>query len=107
MKNLKPRTRPAPADVLAVAAQTAPAQPPAQMETSDRPTTLNLRFRETTIGAITETAKARRLTIKQIVAQALAEAGIAVAAADLEDRTPRRGVKRTNATPQRYNGVTP
>jgi hypothetical protein len=104
MKNLKPRNRPTPAEALAVAAQTAPTQPPAQMDVADRPTTLNLRFRETTISAITESAKARRLTIKQIVAQALAEAGISVAAADLEDRTPRRGVKRV--TLQRHNDVT-
>jgi hypothetical protein len=43
------------------------------MDVADRPTTLNLRFRETTISAVTESAKARRLTIKQIVAQALVE----------------------------------
>jgi hypothetical protein len=94
MKNLKPRTRPTPAEALAVAAQTAPTQPPAQMTKEDRPTTLNLRFRETSISAITATAKDRRMTIKQVVAQALADAGVAIAAADLENRTPRRGVKR-------------
>jgi hypothetical protein len=64
------------------------------MNTEDRPTTLNLRFRETTIGAITATAQARKVTIKQVVAQALADAGVAIAPADMEDRTPRRGVRR-------------
>jgi hypothetical protein len=97
MKNLKPRTRPAPADVLVVAAQIAPTQPPAQIETLDRPTTLNLRFRESSVGAITATAQARRLTIKQVIAQALADAGVALAAADMEDRTPRRGIRRTTS----------
>jgi hypothetical protein len=91
MKNLKTRARPSPAEALAVAAQTAPSQPPAQMEMSDRATTLNLRLRETSINAITMTARDRGLTIKQLVAHALAEAGVAIAPADLEDRTPRRG----------------
>jgi hypothetical protein len=90
MKNLKPRTRPTAAEALAVAAQTAPSQPPAQMIEEDRPTTLNLRFRETSVAAITEAAAARGLTIKQIVARALADAGVVIAPPDLEDRTPRR-----------------
>jgi hypothetical protein len=94
MKNLKPRTRPTPAEALAVAAQTAPTQPPTQVAEKDKPTTLNLRFRETSISAITATAHAQGLTIKQVVAQALAHAGVAIAAADLENRTPRRGVRR-------------
>jgi hypothetical protein len=91
MKNLKARIRPTPAQALAVAAQTAPSQPPTQMEISDRATTLNLRLRESSIDAITSAAKARGQTIKQLVAHALAETGIAIAPADLEDRTPRRG----------------
>jgi hypothetical protein len=90
MKTLKTRPRPTPAEALAVAAQTAPTQPPAQMAHSDRLTTLNLRVRETTISAIVAAAKARGLTIKQLVAQSLAETGIPIAPADLEDRTPRR-----------------
>lgn len=90
MKNLKTRSRPSPAEALAVAAQTAPSQPPAQMTTSDKLTTLNMRLRGTTVSAIVATAKARQVTIKQVVAQALVDAGVAVAAADLEDRTPRR-----------------
>lgn len=90
MKNLKPRARPSVDEVLTISAETAPSQPPAQMPASDRPMTLNMRLRETTIDAITATAKGRGLTIKQLVTKALADAGVAVAAADLEDRTPRR-----------------
>ena len=61
MKNLKPRTRPSVDEVLAISAETAPSQPPAQMPASDRPMTLNMRLRETTIDAITTTAKGRGL----------------------------------------------
>jgi hypothetical protein len=111
MKNLKARVRPTPDEALAIAAQTAPSQPPAQIEMSDRSTTLNLRLRETTINAITATARTRGLTIKQLVAHALAETGVAIAPADLEDRTPRRGQGASRAhryvTPPSNNVVTP
>lgn len=89
---LKPR-RPSPDEALAIATSTAPQQPPAQINEpamADTPTTLNLRIRRSTVSAIEATAKERGLTMKQVVAQALQAAGIAVAAADLEDRTPRR-----------------
>lgn len=101
MKNLKARVRPTPAEALAVAAQTAPAQPPAQVALSDRLTTLNMRLRETSIHSIATAAKNRGLTIKQLVAHALAETGVAIAPADLEDRTPRRGqaISSDRATP--------
>jgi hypothetical protein len=90
MKNLKPRTRPSPAEALSIAAETAPTLPPAQIVTSDRPTTLNMRLRQTSLSAIMVTARSRGLTIKQLIAQSLADAGVAIAQADLEDRTPRR-----------------
>ena len=93
MKTLKPRAvaaRPSPEEALRVATATAPAQPPAQMQGQDRPTTLNLRVRESTIAALTAAARGRGLTMKQLVCQALAGAGVEVAPADLEDRTPRR-----------------
>jgi hypothetical protein len=89
-KNLKPRTRPTAAEALSIATEAAPMQPPAQMTARDRSSTLNMRMRESTINAITATAKARGLTIKQVIAQALADAGVVVAPEDLEDRTPRR-----------------
>ena len=90
MKNLKPRTRPSPAEALAIAAETAPTLPPTQIAALDRPTTLNMRLRQTSLNAITAVAKTRGLTIKQLIAQSLADTGVAIAPADLEDRTPRR-----------------
>lgn len=90
MKNLKPRNRPTPTEALAIVAGTAPTLPPTQMPVSDKAATLNMRLRETTISAITIAAKEKGVTIKQLIVQALADAGVVVAPADLEDRTPRR-----------------
>ena len=90
---LKPR-RPSPDEALAIAGSVAPHQPPAVAapvaRVTDAPTTLNLRVRRSTAAALEEAAKAQGLTMKQVVAFALRDAGVAVAAADLEDRTPRR-----------------
>ena len=92
MKALKPRisSRPSAEEALRITAIQVPSLPPAQMTAEDRPTTLNLRVRESTIAALTERARMEGHTLKQVVCLALAEAGVAVAAADLEDRTPRR-----------------
>jgi hypothetical protein len=92
MKTLKPRpsTRPSAGEALRIAAVQAPSLPPTRAALADRPSTLNLRLRSSTVGAITAVARERGLTQKQLVCRALAAAGIAVAAADLEDRTPRR-----------------
>ncbi len=93
MRTLKPRAaaaRPSPEEVLRTATAAAPAQPPAQIQARDRPTTLNLRVRESTVAALAAAARDRGLTMKQVVCQALAQAGVDVAPADLEDRTPRR-----------------
>ncbi len=92
MKTLKPRpsTRPSAGEALRIAAVQAPSLPPTRAVLADRPTTLNLRLRSSTVAAITAVARERGLTQTQLVCQALAAAGIAVAAADLEDRTPRR-----------------
>ena len=90
MKNLKARIRPTADEALAIASETAPSLPPAQMPVSDEAATLNMRLRKTTISAITSSAKTKGVTIKQLIAQALADAGVAIAPADLEDRTPRR-----------------
>ena len=89
---LKPR-RPSPAEALAIATNTAPQQPSAQIAAepgTDGATTLNLRVRRSTVTAIEQAAKGRGLTMKQVVCQAMEAAGIQVAPADLEDRTPRR-----------------
>lgn len=91
MKMLKPRAaRPSAEDALRIAAAQAPSLPPTQMAVADRPATLNLRLRNSTIQALTAQARAEGLTQKQVVCRALAAAGLAVAASDLEDRTPRR-----------------
>jgi hypothetical protein len=91
VKTLKPRSsRPSPEDVLAIATQTAPTLPPTQIGINDRATTLNLRVRVSTIDALMAAAREHGLTMKQVVCQALSEAGVLVAPADLEDRTPRR-----------------
>ena len=63
---------------------------PAQLRPTDRATTLNLRVRESTIEGLMAAARERGLTMKQVVCQSLAAAGVPVAGADLEDRTPRR-----------------
>jgi hypothetical protein len=89
MRTLKPR--PTPAEALAVAAQTAPELPPAQMQpAADSAASITLRLRETTIASLAELARKRGQTIKQVVTFALVETGVIVAPADLEDRTPRR-----------------
>jgi hypothetical protein len=92
MKSLKPRpaARPSAEEALRIATAQAPSLPPARIEAADRPTTLNLRLRTSTVAALTARAKADGLTQKQLVCRALAASGIAVAPADLEDRTPRR-----------------
>jgi hypothetical protein len=108
------KARPSPDEALAIAASTAPQQPPAQMSSPpplpasyaptvfsaptsapppapvDAPTTLNLRVRTSTIEALMDAAKERGMTMKQVVCHALEAAGVPVAPADLEDRTPRR-----------------
>jgi hypothetical protein len=91
VKNLKPRSsRPSPEDALAIATQTAPTLPPTRLGVEDRATTLNLRVRASTIEALMTAAREQGLTMKQVVCQALSAAGVSVAPADLEDRTPRR-----------------
>jgi hypothetical protein len=92
MKSLKPRStaRPTAEEALRIASSQAPSLPPTRVEPEDRPTTLNLRLRSSTVLALTAKAKAEGLTQKQLVCRALAESGVAVAPADLEDRTPRR-----------------
>jgi hypothetical protein len=93
MKTLKPRGsngRPSPEDALAIARTAAPNQPPTVISVQDRPSTLNVRMRSSSIEAITARARERGLTIKQVVCTALMEAGCTINPLDLEDRTPRR-----------------
>ncbi len=51
---------------------------------------LNLRVRLSTSDAISTVARERGVSMKVIVMQALEQAGVVVAAVDLEDRTPSR-----------------
>lgn len=92
MKNLKARipTRLPAEEALRISAEQAPTLPPAQLATTDRSTTLNLRLRSSTVAALARGSKAAGLTQKQLVCRALVDAGIEVAVEDLEDRTPRR-----------------
>lgn len=91
MKNLKPRSsRPSPEEVVTIATRTAPTLPPARFGVDDHPATLNLRVRSTTVEALMTAARERGLTMKQVVCRALSDAGVPVAPADLENRTPRR-----------------
>jgi hypothetical protein len=91
MKAFKPRatSRPSPEAALAAAAEAAPQHPPATVQ-GDRTTTLNLRVKEVTIRGLAEAARLKGLTQKQVVIQALKQAGVTVSDTDLEDRTPRR-----------------
>ncbi len=90
MKTLKPRARPSAEETLRAVADHAPSLPPVRLEIPDRPTTLNLRMRQSTVTALLAAAKARGVTMKQLVAEGIQSLGIEVAPADLEDRTPRR-----------------
>jgi hypothetical protein len=90
MNALKPRPRPSAEEALQAVASHAPSLPPVRLETPDRPTTLNLRMRQSTVTALTLAAKARGVTMKQLVTEGIQSIGIEVAPADLEDRTPRR-----------------
>jgi hypothetical protein len=47
-------------------------------------------MRQSTVTTLMAAAKARGVTMKQLVAEGLQSIGIEVAPADLEDRTPRR-----------------
>lgn len=90
---MKPLARPRAEEALRIVSQTAPALPPTQQEVADKTIAFNMRLKATTVAAIEAQAKALGgLTLKQVVCRALAQGGVEVAAADLEDGTPRRRV---------------
>lgn len=102
MKQLKPRAAIDPGEAVRIAQETAPHQPPAQgrlvppvlaPEIKVVSAMLAQRFTEPTLESLARVAKAKGLTQKQLIAQALAAAGIDVHQEDLRDRTPvrRRG----------------
>ena len=92
MKHLKPRGRPSAEEMLQAVSAHAPALPPTRLDRPDQATTLNLRLRASTVAAIMDEARARGVTMKQLVVEGVRSLGVAVAEADLEDRTPRRRV---------------
>lgn len=99
-KGLKPRpARPSTEEAIRLGAETEPTLPPAvgrsPLAAEDRSTTLNLRLREGTVAALGRKAKAEGMTMKQVVAHALVAFGVEIVPDDLEDRTPRRGRRRS------------
>lgn len=86
--SLKPR--PTPGEAVRIAAEAAPGLPPARLASEDKAQAFNTRLRASTIAAIEARARADGATLKQVICWALAEAGIAVAPADLQNGTPRR-----------------
>jgi hypothetical protein len=87
--SLKPRyVRPSPDEAVRIATEAAPSLPPAGLA-ADKAQAFNTRLRASTIAAIEARARADGATLKQVICRALADAGIAVAPADLEDGTPR------------------
>lgn len=106
MKQLKPRAVIEPEEAVRIARETAPHQPPALAPAPQVPTPINptvapkvasamlaQRFTESTLDALARAAKAKGITQKVLIAQALAAAGVDVHPEDLRDRTPvrRRG----------------
>jgi hypothetical protein len=88
--SLKSRTRLSPDAAVRIAAEAAPSLPPVRLVNGDKAQSFNTRLRASTIAAIEARARAEGATLKQVICRALADAGIAVAPADLEDGTPRR-----------------
>ena len=87
---LKSRIRLSPAEAVRIATEAAPSLPPTRLAGEDKAQSFNTRLRASTIAAIDARARAEGATLKQVICRALADAGIAVAPADLEDGTPRR-----------------
>jgi len=90
MKAAMKARRPSPAETVKIATEIAPTSPPAQMTQPDRPVTFTMRLKASTLAAIEASAKRDNATLKQRIMRALDRDGVEVAAADLEDGTPRR-----------------
>jgi hypothetical protein len=98
LKTLK-STRPAilPEEMLRVAGNAAPLQPPAvaSMGASDKSAMLSVRMMEETLEALATYALDKGTTQRRIIAEALVKHGVRVSARDLQDRPlpRRRGVR--------------
>jgi hypothetical protein len=92
------KRRPTPDEMLAVARQSGSQSPPvvrrdpdpAPAGTGEPVVGLNLKVLLSTSEAVATAARERGVSMKAVVMQALAQAGVAVAALDAEDRTPAR-----------------
>ena len=82
--------RPSPEEAVRIATQAAPELPPARLTTEDKQQPFSTRFRASTIAALEAEARRHGTSMKLVITKALANAGIKVAPADLEDGTPRR-----------------
>jgi hypothetical protein len=89
---LKPRVSLTPAEMVRVATEVAPELPPATAAgVPDAPGILTVRLMESTMVSVAREAKARGMTQRQLVAQALQAFGLKVSEIDLKERTaPRR-----------------
>lgn len=95
MKSALKSTRPAitPDEMLRVAGNAAPQQPPAvaNVEDNDKSSMLSVRMMESTLEALATYAQDHKTTQRRTIAEALAKHGVRVSSKDLEDRPlPRR-----------------
>jgi hypothetical protein len=88
--SLKTRPRPSPDDAVRIAAAAEPSLPPTRLPHEDKQLPFSTRLRASTLAAIEARARSEGTSLKLVICRALADAGIEVAAADLEDGTPRR-----------------
>ena len=98
MKMLKStRAAISPEEMLRVAGNAAPLQPPAvaSMVPSDKSAMLSVRMMEETLEALAIYAQDQGTTQRRIIAEALVKHGVRVSARDLQDRPlpRRRGVR--------------
>jgi hypothetical protein len=86
-----------PEEMLRVAGNAAPLQPPAvaSIEPSDKSAMLSVRMMEETLEALATYAHDRGTTQRRVIAEALVKHGVRVSARDLQDRPlpRRRGVR--------------
>ncbi len=86
-----------PEEMLRVAGNAAPLQPPAvaSTEASDKSAMLSVRMMEETLEALATYAQDQGTTQRRVIAEALVKYGVRVSARDLQDRPipRRRGVR--------------
>lgn len=78
------------ADVEGQLPEPAPVLPPARLLAVDKAVPFNTRMRLSSIAAIEARARQDGISLKLVLCRALEAYGIEMAAADLEDGTPRR-----------------